>query len=152
MGKRIIKLTESDLEKIIKRVLSEQMPAPDMSKPVNYFKDTKQVENEVGGYYEGKVLNLWGDEQESSEPMKLKVKEVVANETVPRIEFKFYGEKKFTTAKIEYYFDCNEQNIKGSLNDNHIVYNERLKNDLNKLFCSRLPKNKSGKYYVPGGV
>jgi hypothetical protein len=156
MRKRIIKLTESDLEKIIKKVLSEQMPAPDMSKPVDYFKDTNQVENEVGSYYKDKVLNLWGDEQESSDPMRLTVKKVVANKTAPKIEFKFYGKNKFTISEIECYFDCNEQMIrrtKGNQNQNlTTIYNERLKNDLNKLFCSRLPKSKSGKYYVPGGV
>jgi len=169
MKKRVIRLTESDLEKIVRKVLSEQMPAPDMTKPVKYFTGTKQVESELGGMFNGRLLNFFDDEAET-EPilLKYKVNRVKSDENEPALKFEVSPTVKGSTyPKGVVGFECNDKNFMfepkgvgeipkpedpklsktlGILNN---VFNEKLKSDLERVFCSRLKKSKSGTYLSP---
>jgi len=172
MKKRVIRLTESDLEKIVRKVLSEQMPAPDMTKPVKYFTGTKQVESELGSMFNGRLLNFFDESESEPVLLKYKVNRVKSDENKPGLMFEVSPTVKGSQySKGVVLFECNNKKFmfesKGMSSDPKVVddadpsipkkikggllevYNDKLKSDLERVFCSRLKKSKSGTYLSP---
>ena len=110
MKKRVIRLTESDLEKIVRKVLSEQMPAPDMTKPVKYFTGTKQVESELGGMFNGRLLNFFDESETKPVLLKYKVNRVKSDENEPALKFEVSPTVKSSQyPKGVVVFECNNE-------------------------------------------
>jgi hypothetical protein len=150
--KKIIRLTESDLMRLVRRVINEQdIPSNhidnDLLKKTTPDESARSIFNSINikNNYIGKTVNFYKDKENKMFLKTGKIFDVLAGPTTRGPRTRFTVEINFTNQKIvELEFNCNYSNngfkeINGKLNSD--VYSNSLSNKLKKDFCMT---NKSG--------
>ena len=140
--KKVVKLTESDLEEIVRRVIKEQLSFPDTTYQQGKGKkkevEPKKTEDKVKSYI-GKTVNIYDkkksdDVNEKRVPFKklATIKDLKLNDDLT-LDLKLGG-----TMTADLKFDCEEPNylkVDKFIRKDKIFYNENLTESFKKDFC-----------------
>jgi hypothetical protein len=131
MGK-IIRLTESDLIKLVKRMINEQPTTDERPLPSDRFKDYFLHRTDGSSKFEDKTVNLYSDKQEKSYAFKYIINKIegTGNRLI------IYGISDGGRRELNFNFSCTGGRLLPVEKGDIELYNSKFVQALRKEFCT----------------